>query len=361
METNSELLPLISDSHERFRRIRELGSGTYGRVMLALDRDLQQRCALKILQKSTTKHRDFQLEYNYSLLLSTHRSIITTYEDRCFQTLDAYILVQEYAPLGDLFESIPPQRGLPERAVKTIIKQVASALEFMHDNGLVHRDVKPENVMIFDAAFHRVKLIDFGMTRKYGSYVRRLIGSIPYSPPEVCNAVNNEILVSTTMDVWAFGVLLFCSLTGNFPWEHAQDSDVYYNEYIQWHRQYPLQRRYKLPSQWYRFSNRLMRLFRKMLDPEPSKRCGIIEISKYYDDRWVNGQLNSRRRSSNEDEGVEEDFSSSGSGTESNTITTSNTDFEELTQMMRNSLIGFDNLIPIENQQSLSNIAKTYC
>jgi serine/threonine-protein kinase SBK len=68
--------------------------------------------------------------------------------------------------------------------------------------------------MIFDADFHKVKLIDFGMTRKCGSYVRRLIGSIPYSPPEVCDAINNDILVSTAMDVWALGVLLFCSLTG---------------------------------------------------------------------------------------------------------------------------------------------------
>ena len=137
MEPNHELLPFISDTDERFRTIRELGSGTYGRVILALDRDLQQRCALKILQKSTTKYRDFYREYNYSLLLSPHRSIITTYEDRCFQTPDAYIMVQEYAPLGDLFESIPPQRGLPERAVKTIMKQIAAALEFMHDKGLV--------------------------------------------------------------------------------------------------------------------------------------------------------------------------------------------------------------------------------
>jgi serine/threonine protein kinase len=134
------LLPLVSDTNERFRTIRELGSGTYGRVMLALDRDLQQRCALKILQKSSTKFRDFHREYNYSLSLSPHRSIINTYEDRCFQTPDAYIIVQEYAPLGDLFESIPPQRGLPEKAVKTIMKQITSALEFMHDKGLVRKN-----------------------------------------------------------------------------------------------------------------------------------------------------------------------------------------------------------------------------
>ncbi len=92
------------------------------------------------------------------------------------------------------------------------------------------------------------------------------------------------------------------------------------------------------------------------LDPESLKRCEINEVGKYYDDRWIH-DTNSRRRSSNEDEGVEEDFSSSGSGIESNTMTTSstsNTDFEELTQMMRNSLTTFDNLTSIDNQKTLS-------
>jgi hypothetical protein len=90
----------------------------------------------------------------------------------------------------------------------------------------------------------------------------------------------------------------------------------------------------------------------------------MFEISKYYDDRWINDNITSRRRSSNEDEGVEEDFSSSGSGIESNAITsstTSNTDFEELTQMMRNSLTGFDTTISNEKRKSSSTMAKTYC
>ena len=86
------------------------------------------------------------------------------------------------------------------------------------------------------------------------------------------------------------------------------------------------------------------------------KRCEITEVGKYYDDRWIHDS-NSRRRSSNEDEGVEEDFSSSGSGIESNTMTTSstsNTDFEELTQMMRNSLTTFDNFSSFDNEKFLS-------
>jgi len=143
--------------------------------------------------------------------------------------------------------------------------------------------------------------------------------------------------------------------SGNFPWEHAQEADVYYNEYIQWHRQHQIHRRFRLPSQWYRFTNRLMKLFRKMLDPEPLKRCELNEIGKYYDDRWINDCVNSRRRSSNEDEGVEEDFSSSGSGIELNsylTKTKTQTDFEELTQIMRNSLTSSN-----ENRQT----TKTFC
>lgn len=101
--------------------------------------------------------------------------------------------------------------------------------------------------------------------------------------------------------------------------------------------------------------------FFDFLDPEPLKRCELSEISKYYDDKWINDCMNNRRRSSNEDEGVEEDFSSSGSGIELNSILTqtkTQADFEELTQMMRNSLTSsFDQTIANENRK----ITKTFC
>lgn len=98
-----------------------------------------------------------------------------------------------------------------------------------------------------------------------------------------------------------------------------------------------------------------------LLDPDPLKRCEISEIGKYYDDRWLHDQTQ-RRRSSNDDEGVEEDYSSSGSGMDTNTVTTSstsNTDFEELTQMMKNSLITLDNLTTISqsNGPAMKNLS----
>lgn len=104
----------------------------------------------------------------------------------------------------------------------------------------------------------------------------------------------------------------------------------------------------------------------RFLDPEPLKRCEISELGKYYDDRWINDYLHTRRRSSNEDEGVEEDFSSSGSGIESSTTITlrktSSTDFEELTQMMRNSLTtSLNNGLSNDNQKYSSTTPKTLC
>jgi serine/threonine protein kinase len=89
------------------------------------------------------------------------------------------------------------QVGMREADAKSVVKQLASALEFMHSKQLVHRDIKPENVLVMSQDFSRVKLMDFGMTRRHGTMVRKTNGSIPYTPPEVCEAVRNEnILVS---------------------------------------------------------------------------------------------------------------------------------------------------------------------
>lgn len=63
------------------------------------------------------------------------------------------------------------QVGLPEHHAKSVARQIVSALEFMHSKNLVHRDIKPENIMLFDEQFHRLKLMDFGLTKKQGTQV----------------------------------------------------------------------------------------------------------------------------------------------------------------------------------------------
>ncbi|XP_025105958.1 serine/threonine-protein kinase SBK1-like [Pomacea canaliculata] len=278
---------------------RELGRGTYGKVVLARCHQTNTHVALKLLPKTSTKLRDFQREFQLSYFLSPHANIVDTY-NVAFETRSSYVFAQEFAPLGDLFDAIPPQLGMSEADAKAVVKQLASALEFMHSKQLVHRDIKPENVLVFSADFSRVKLMDFGMTRKHGAMVRKTNGSIPYTPPEVCEAVRNEsVLVTSAADVWALAVLLFCMLTGNFPWENADIGDVYFKEFVLWQRR----KTTKLPSQWRRFTPRAMKFFRKALDVKPERRCDVREIHKYLADGWTRKPRTTTTNDSDDDSG----------------------------------------------------------
>ena len=274
---------VTQNMRDHYDLLHVLGSGTYGKVYLARCKKTSTKVALKVLQKSNVKMKDFLREFNYSYYLSPHWAILKTY-DVSFETRTQFVFAQEHAPYGDLFEAIPPQRGLPERVVKGIARQVASALEFMHSKNLVHRDIKPENVLLFSEDLSSVKIMDFGMTKSVGTMVRKVSTGIPYTPPEICDASKGErYLVDTSTDVWGFGVMLFCCLTGNFPWELASFKDSFYTEFALWQRK----RSSRAPSQWCFFTDRGLRMFRRLLDVRADKRAPIHDINKYWDDKWM--------------------------------------------------------------------------
>lgn len=159
------------------------------------------------------------------------------------------------------------------------------ALDYLHSKKLVHRDIKPENVLIFDTECRKVKLSDFGMTRRAGSPVKRVSGTIPYTAPELCDVARSDAsCVERSTDVWAFGVLLFCMLTGNFPWEKATPTDTFYQEFVRWQR---CRSAAAAPSQWRRFTNEALRMFRRLLSIEQDRRCSVKEVFSYFSQSWM--------------------------------------------------------------------------
>lgn len=278
------------DLDQHYELIKSLGKGTYGEVMLAKCKKTKMEVALKILHKKTTKLKDFLREFNYSYYLSPHISVLKTF-DVAFETPTSYVFAQEYAPLGDLFEKITPQVGLDEATTKIVVRQLAHALEFMHAKDIVHRDIKPENILIFNTETLWIKLMDFGMSKKVGTLVRKVSTGITYTPPEICDALKGErYTVEASADVWAFGVLIFCTLTGNFPWELAHDKDHFCAEFQQWQMRKTL----KVPSQWKRFTPRALRMFRRLLEFDPEKRYPIRELYKYLNNTWISTSRSSK-------------------------------------------------------------------
>lgn len=303
-----ELQVITSQNLERlevsryYEVLRELGKGTYGKVDLVVHKLRGTKMALKFLKKRTTKLRSFLREYSISLYLSPCPFIINMF-GIAFQTDDYYVFAQEYAIAGDLFDIIPPQVGLSEAVAKRCIHQVGIALDYMHYKKLVHRDIKPENVLLFDRECRKVKLSDFGMTRRAGSPVKRVSGTIPYTAPELCGAAepSEGFCVDPATDVWAFGVLLFCMLTGNFPWEKAMPTDAFYDEFARWqnvHRSTTISTDMGIgtgpstlcgpvPSQWRRFTHEALRMFRKLLAIDPQCRCSVKEVFRHFGRRWM--------------------------------------------------------------------------
>lgn len=270
---------------DEFDILQIVGEGWFGKILLTEHRSTQTEMVLKALPKAYTGISDFFREFHYGLHLSAHRNIITTY-DVAFETAGFYVFSQEYAPLGDLTSNVT-ETGLGELHAKRVARQLAAAVHHIHSRELVHRDIKLDNVLVFRSDFSRIKLCDFGETRRVNTTVRRHNEWLPYSPPEVLQIDTDKTYKArTSHDVWQFGIVLFVCLTGCLPWQKAAMDDPRYTRYQNWHN--ATLNIAKKPKLFQLISSRAQRMFKRLLDPKAEKRpVSVLEVNKYLEDRWL--------------------------------------------------------------------------
>ncbi|XP_076246724.1 uncharacterized protein LOC143186820 [Calliopsis andreniformis] len=270
---------------DEFDILQIVGEGWFGKILLTEHRSTQTEMVLKALPKAYTGISDFFREFHYGLHLAAHRNIITTY-DVAFETAGFYVFSQEYAPLGDLTSNVT-ETGLGELHAKRVARQLAAAVHHIHSRDLVHRDIKLDNILVFRSDFSRIKLCDFGETRRTNTVVRRHNEWLPYSPPEVLQIDTDETYKAlTSHDVWQFGIVLFVCLTGCLPWQKAALDDPRYTRYLNWHN--ATLNIAKKPKLFQLISSRAQRMFKRLLDPKAEKRpISVLEVNKYLEDRWL--------------------------------------------------------------------------
>ncbi|KAM4738402.1 serine/threonine-protein kinase SBK1 [Anableps anableps] len=297
-----ELMELTAQSigqleiQEHFNIIKEIGRGKYGKVLLVTHRFRGTPMALKVMPKASTKLQGFLREYCISLHLSCHPCIVGLF-GIAFQSKEHYCFAQELVIGRDLFAVIKPKVGIPESSVKRCVLQISSALEFIHSHGLVHRDVKPENILLLDTHCRQVKLADFGLAQKRGTLIRFITGTLPYMAPELCSMalLDNQkevtvppLSVEPSLDTWAFAVVIFCILTGYFPWERCMDSDSFYQEFADWcAMKKKVYVEEDVPPLWRRFTPEAMEMFSKLLAPDASQRGTVGAVRAYVEKDWL--------------------------------------------------------------------------
>ncbi|XP_056293072.1 NUAK family SNF1-like kinase 2 [Pseudoliparis swirei] len=200
----------------RYEFLETLGKGTYGKVKKAKERS-GRLVAIKSIRKEKIKdeqdlvHIRREIEIMSSLC---HPHIITIYE--VFENKDKIVIVMEYASRGDLYDYICDKKNISEREARHFFRQIVSAVHYCHQNGIVHRDLKLENILLDGNG--NVKIADFGLSNLFhcDKYLQTFCGSPLYASPEI---VNGRPYRGPEVDTWSLGVLLYTMVHGTMPFD----------------------------------------------------------------------------------------------------------------------------------------------
>jgi serine/threonine protein kinase len=223
---------------------KPLGEGTFGSVYLAKDRKTGERLAVKKIPKKLTDNASFQREMDALMHLRDnggHPHICGLREN--YDENDHYYLVLDLISGGEMFDHLCAQGAYSEADAARLVREIASALAFLHGMGIVHGDMKPENLMLSSekATVAAIKIVDFGCAQVTAEHENETAPSLnnvskggtantpAYSPPEILDKNRKDDRLDPAFDMWALGVILYIMLTGVHPFDlygNASDDEI---------------------------------------------------------------------------------------------------------------------------------------
>ena len=203
----------------RYRLLKSLGSGGMADVYLAHDDILDRDVALKVMSSRYASDEEFVERFKreaQSAAALSHPNIVSIF-DRGESEDGTYYIAMEYLPGGTLKDRIVKRGALPARTAAAVALQMAEALRAAHERDVIHRDIKPHNILI--TGLGDVKVTDFGIARAAASSTMtrtgHILGTAHYISPE--QAMGEP--VGPASDLYSLGIVLYEMLTGELPFD----------------------------------------------------------------------------------------------------------------------------------------------
>lgn len=193
-----------------------IGEGTYGKVRLGTHRLTGTRVAIKQVPKMHSATLTREIHHHRRL---HHPNVMQLYE---VMATESYIwMVTELCAGGELYDYLVERSTMPEPEARRIFGQLCLAVAYVHDRGIVHRDLKLENVLLDERC--NVKVGDFGFTREYEAkkLMETFCGTTGYAAPEM---LAGRKYTGQEVDIWSLGVILYALLCGALPFDDDDDN-----------------------------------------------------------------------------------------------------------------------------------------
>ncbi|ORX70497.1 Pkinase-domain-containing protein, partial [Linderina pennispora] len=251
-----------------------LGKGAFAEVKVAINRVTGQRYAAKIIdrnkitkiEKRRKMDKNFQIETS---ILSRVRHPAIVQVHGVFREHDKLYLVLDLAADGELFDEIVRREFLGERETRRVLLQLLLAIRHLNRLGVVHRDIKLENILLADKEQLRIKLADFGLAKIVGeqTFMKTVCGTPMYVAPEVLK-VRTQGEYDRQVDMWSLGVVLYICLCGFPPFSDELSPPPMRDQIIAGMYAFPA-------PYWDSVSPGAMDLVRRMLAVDPKKRITV--------------------------------------------------------------------------------------
>lgn len=274
--------------------LETVGAGSMGKVKLAKHRYTGEVCAIKIVNRATNaflhkeqslpppKKEEEILERQKKLEKEISRDKRTIREASLGQILyhphicrlfemctmsNHFYMLFEYVSGGQLLDYIIQHGSLREHHARKFTRGIASALQYLHANNIVHRDLKIENIMISTSG--EIKIIDFGLSNLFDKtkQLHTFCGSLYFAAPELLKA---SPYTGPEVDVWSFGVVLYVLVCGKVPFDD-ENSSVLHEKIKQGKVEYPQH-----------LSIEVISLLSKMLVVDPHRRATLKQVVEHH-------------------------------------------------------------------------------